>query len=50
MCEIYLGLMEQGQSMVQIDDMDIMFYFDILAYKKRKDELENTQSYDSAGL
>lgn len=36
--------------MPDIDNMDIMFYFDILEYKIRKDEKDNLKDYDNMGL
>lgn len=33
---MYFNLMEQGHSMQSIDDMDILFYFEILDSRKQK--------------
>lgn len=33
---MYFNLMQQGQSMKEIDEMDIHFYFEILSSKKEK--------------
>lgn len=40
MLSIYNDLMEQGSSLCEIDTMDIFYYFDILAYRKRNQDKE----------
>lgn len=35
MLSIYNDLMENGWTLPQIDEMDIFYYFEILAYRKR---------------
>lgn len=36
--------------MPSIDEMDIMFYFDILIYRKQDEERETAKEYDSMGV
>lgn len=36
--------------MRDIDEMDIFFYFDMLASHKGQEEQENTAKYDAMGL
>lgn len=47
---IYSGLMEKGHSMVDIDDMDILYYFDILIHNAVIEERKTQQQYDNMGL
>ena len=42
--------MEAGHTMCDIDNMDIIFYMQLLAYKQEKEEKKNLQSLDSAGF
>lgn len=35
MLSIYSNLLDQGWSMSSIDEMDIFYYFKVLAYRKR---------------
>ena len=49
-CSVYSGLMESGFNMPSIDKMDIMFYFDILAFRKREEDREIARKYDSMGV
>lgn len=37
MLVLYSSLLEGGTSMQEIDSMDIFYYFDILAYRHRKE-------------
>lgn len=36
--------------MKDIDEMDVMFYFDILIYKNKRDDKENLKVYDNMGV
>jgi hypothetical protein len=38
MLSIYLDLMKQGWTLNDIDAMDILYYFEILAYRMRTEE------------
>lgn len=38
MKDIYLSLMEQGWTLRDIDEMDIMYYFELLAHKAKKEQ------------
>jgi len=37
MKEVYLGLMEEGWALSDIDEMDFFYYLDIRIYKANKD-------------
>lgn len=41
--------MEEGFSPNDIDQWDIFFFFDILSYKERKNNLKTIAMYDSMG-
>lgn len=36
--ELYLSLVENGWTISQIDEMDILFYFKLLSYQKNKSD------------
>jgi len=42
--------MNAGQSMVEIDQMDIFFYYDMLIYSNGKEEDGARAHYDNIGL
>jgi len=42
--------MDNGHSMPSIDEMDIMYYFDILIYREEAEELKKIKEYDSMGV
>lgn len=50
MLGIYESLLDKGQSMKDIDEMDILYYFDILLYRIKKEEFNVIKKYDEAGL
>lgn len=47
---MYLKLMENGISMVDIDNQDMYFYMKLLRYKESKELQENAQKLDGLGL
>lgn len=49
MKDIYLNLMEQQWTMQDIDEMDILYYFELLAYKANKEQ-EPTAYIDQCGI
>jgi len=42
----YDSLLQQGWSMQDIDEMDILYFFEILAYRKEKEAKANTAYID----
>jgi len=42
--------MENGQSMPSIDEMDIMYYFDILVFRREEDDRKTAEKYDRMGV
>lgn len=50
MKELYLGLLEQGTSMNDIDEMDIYYYIELLSYKANKEIRQESNALDEAGL
>jgi hypothetical protein len=48
--EMYLSLLKQGWTLNQIDEMDILFYFELMRHTAKKHEEENTALLDSMGF
>jgi hypothetical protein len=42
----YLDLLKQGHSLVDIDEMDIGFYFELLTFNPEKENTENVYFID----
>lgn len=50
MKELYLSLFENGWTMEDIDEMDIFWYLDVIAYKANKEEKQNKTTIDNTIL
>lgn len=44
--ELYIGLIEQGWTMTDVDEMDILFYFELLAHKQKNKNSKQTGYID----
>ena len=47
---MYLGLMEDGWTLNDIDEMDIYYYLDLLSYEANKAAKTQSNALDDAGL
>ena len=47
---MYLGLLDKGWTLGQIDSMDLYYYLDLLSYKANKEVSQESNSLDDAGL
>jgi hypothetical protein len=45
-----LGLLDAGWALNDIDEMDIMYYIDLLIYKAKKEYKKQAVALDDAGL
>lgn len=50
MKETYLGLLENGWTLEDIDNMDIYYHLDLLSYKANKEVGKQVTALDDAGL
>jgi len=41
---MYINLLENGWTLNQIDNMDILFYMDLLSYKANKEYKDNVEA------
>ena len=47
---MYLGLLEKGWTLNDIDEMDICYYLELLSYKANKEVKKQSNALDDAGL
>ena len=50
MKETYLGLIKDGWTLEDIDNMDIFYYLDLLSYEANKAVIKQSSALDDAGL
>ena len=48
--EMYLGLLEKGWTLNDIDEMDLYYYLDLLSYEANKGARKQSTELDDAGL
>lgn len=48
--ELYLGLLKDGWTMNDVDNMDLLYYLDLLSYKANKEARQESNALDAAGL
>lgn len=47
---MYLGLMKDGWTMNDVDNMDLYYYLDLLSYQANKEVRTQSNALDEAGL
>jgi len=47
---MYLGLLENGWTLNDIDEMDLSYYIELLSYKANKEYTKQSNALDDAGL
>ena len=48
--ELYLGLLDKGWMLNDIDDMDFYYYLELLSYDANKGVRKQSDALDEAGL
>ena len=47
---MYLGLLDKGWTLNDIDEMDLLYYLDLLSYKANKEVKAQSNALEDAGL